>query len=148
MFTNLQPRLGSWTRGLFSSVVVVLGASATALWGATYNVAGDFSSIQAAHDAASSGDTILVAPGTYVGPITITKAIVLASHFLPTGDASFIGITILDGGGGSFVIQIPAGAEEPCCSHGPHGQFRAGFRRGPVLATLRTAGHARDGSQR
>jgi len=75
-------------------------------------VPGQFPSIQAAHDAANSGDTILVDPGTYVGQITITKAITLASHFLTTGDESFIGSTILDGGNGSFVIEIPASAED------------------------------------
>jgi hypothetical protein len=79
---------------------------------AIINVPGDVSSIQAAHDAASSGDTILVAPGTYAGPITITKAITLASHYAPTGDESYIGTTILDGGGGPFVIEIPTGAED------------------------------------
>ena len=78
---------------------------------AVVSVPGDFSSIQAAHDAASSGDTILPAPGTYTERITITKAITLASQFLTTGDASFIGTTILDGGGAAFVIEIPHGAE-------------------------------------
>ena len=79
---------------------------------AIVSVPGNFSTIQAAHDAASSGDTILVAPGTYVGQITITKAITLASHFLTTGDSSFIATTILDGGGAAFVIEIPSGAED------------------------------------
>jgi hypothetical protein len=36
----------------------------------------------------------------------------VTSHFLTTGDASFIGTTILDGGGGAFVIAIPADAED------------------------------------
>ena len=36
----------------------------------------------------------------------------------------------------------------PCCSHRHHADFRAGFRRASGLATLRTAGPARDGSQR
>ncbi len=102
----------SLRRRLLSAAVLAWSVSATALWGATLNVPGDFSSIQAAHDFASFGDTVLVAPGTYVGQITITKAITLASHFLPTGDESFIGTTILDGGGGPFVIRIPAGAED------------------------------------
>jgi hypothetical protein len=75
-------------------------------------VPGDFSSIQAAHDAANSGDTILVDPGTYVGQITISKAITLASQYLTTGDESYIGTTILDGGGNAFVIEIPAGSED------------------------------------
>ena len=102
---------------LFALATVVLASSqfafvfATAPSGATLNVPGDFPSIQEAHDAASSGDTILVAPGTYVGQITITKAITLASHFLTTGDESFITTTILDGGGAAFVIEIPSSAE-------------------------------------
>jgi nitrous oxidase accessory protein NosD len=79
---------------------------------AIINVPGDFASIQAAHDAADSGDTILVAPGTYMGPITITKAVTLASQFLTTGDKSFITSTVLDGGGGEFVVEIPRGAED------------------------------------
>ena len=96
---------------LLTAMVLAGSVSAADLWGATLNVPADFPSIQAAHDAASSGDTVLVAPGTYNGQITITKAITLASHFLLTGDESFIGTTILDGGG-SFVIRIPAGAED------------------------------------
>jgi hypothetical protein len=79
---------------------------------AIINVPGDFAAIQAAHDAASSGDTILVAPGTYTGPITISKAVTLASQYLLTGDESFIRSTVLDGGGGEFVIEIPSGAED------------------------------------
>ncbi len=79
---------------------------------AIINVPGDFSTIQAAHDAASSGDTILVEPGTYTGQITITKAITLASQFLTTGEERFIATTVLDGGGAAFVIEIPSGAED------------------------------------
>ena len=84
----------------------------SAVASATLNVPRDFASIQEAHDAASTGDTILVAPGTYVGQITITKAITLASQYLTTGDESFINRTILDGGGAAFVIEIPSGAED------------------------------------
>jgi parallel beta-helix repeat protein len=79
--------------------------------GTTFNVPGDFSSIQAAHETADSGDTILVAPGTYIGPIFISKAITVASHFLVSGDEDFVRSTILDGGGGAFVITIPSGVE-------------------------------------
>jgi hypothetical protein len=89
----------------------VMGPSQTAQF-ARLDVPGEFSSIQEAHDAASSGDTILVAPGTYVGQITITKAITLASQYLTSGDESFIGTTILDGGGASYVIEIPSSAED------------------------------------
>jgi hypothetical protein len=75
-------------------------------------VPGDFSSIQAAHEAASAGDTILVAPGTYVGQVTITKAITLTSHYVAGGDENLIGATILDGDGGAFVIEVAASAED------------------------------------
>ena len=77
----------------------------------TLRVPQDFSTIQAAHDAAKSGDTILVAPGTHVGQITISKAITLASHYVPTGDEAFIATTILDGGGAAFVIRVQRGGE-------------------------------------
>lgn len=76
------------------------------------NVPGEFSSIQAAHDAAQSGDTVIVEPGVHVGQIVITKAITLASRFLTTGDPGYIDSTILDGDNGEFVIDIPSGSEE------------------------------------
>ena len=96
---------------LLAVMLLAWSAFNTELWGATFNVPADFSSIQAAHNAANSGDTFLVAPGTNNGQIIITKAITLASHFLQTGDESFIGTTILDGGG-AYVIRIPATAED------------------------------------
>ena len=46
-------------------VLVCYGMSAQA---ATLNVPGDYATIQSAIDAASPGDTVLVADGTYVGP--------------------------------------------------------------------------------
>jgi chitodextrinase len=112
MVTKQRLMFCSLGRGLLSATVLALSVSASALWAATINVPGDFPSIQAAHDAAISGDTVLVAPGTYVGQITITKAITVASHFLTTGDEGYIGATILDGGGGSYVIRIPADAQD------------------------------------
>lgn len=72
----------------------------------------DQRTIQAAIDSAQTGDVVLVSPGTYVGQITITKAITLASEFLPTGDERFIAATTLDGGGGASVIEIPAGTAD------------------------------------
>jgi parallel beta-helix repeat protein len=79
---------------------------------AMLNVPGEYPTIQAAHDAASSGDTILLQPGVYVEQITISKAITLGSLYLTTGDESYISTTILDGGNSSYTISIPSGAEE------------------------------------
>ncbi|MEN8184478.1 MAG: right-handed parallel beta-helix repeat-containing protein, partial [Myxococcota bacterium] len=80
--------------------------------GATLEVPGDFSSIQAAHDAAQSGDLILVAPGSYRENLTLTTAVTLGSWFVTTGDPAYVDTTILDGDGGAAVIKIPASAEE------------------------------------
>ncbi len=53
-------------------------------------------SIQAAINLASKGDTVLVAPGTYVGNLQIIgKTIIIGSHYLTTGDTSYISSTIL-----------------------------------------------------
>jgi chitodextrinase len=75
-------------------------------------VPGDYASIQAAHDAATSGDTILLQPGVYVEQIIITKAITLASLYVTTGDESYIAATVLDGGNRPYTISIPSDAED------------------------------------
>ena len=65
----------------------------------TIRVPQDFTTIQAAINAAQNGNTVLVAPGTYPGGITITgKTITLASYFHTTGDPSYINTTTISGG--------------------------------------------------
>ncbi|MCZ6594159.1 MAG: metallophosphoesterase, partial [Bacteroidetes bacterium] len=71
------------------------------------NVPADYSTIQAAFNAASDGDTILVAPGIYQEAIEMAnKSVILASWFLTTEDTSYISQTMLDGNGGNAVITI------------------------------------------
>ena len=61
-------------------------------------VSGEFE-IPAARDAARSGDTVRVAPGTYREHLKIGgKNIILASDFLTTRDARTIEATVLAGG--------------------------------------------------
>ncbi|MFC7177068.1 right-handed parallel beta-helix repeat-containing protein [Halosegnis marinus] len=77
-----------------TALVVLSGATPFALVGtasaATLTVddsgGADYTTIQAAVNAASDGDTILVAPGTYAGDITIDKRLTLRGD---TGDSSF-----------------------------------------------------------
>jgi hypothetical protein len=61
----------------------------------------DYTTIQAAVDAAGYGDTILVAQGRYEENVIIqgnSKAITLASHYIFTGDTNDINNTIIDAG--------------------------------------------------
>ena len=82
---------------------ISLGSTQTVI-----NVPSIYSTIVAALNAASNGDTILVAPGTYQEAIEMpNKSLVLASLFLITEDTSFISQTILDGNGGTRVIYVP-----------------------------------------
>ena len=71
-----------------------------------------FATIQTAIDSSSDSDTVLVAVGTYVENIDFDgKNIVIGSHFLTTGDTSFISQTIIDGDSSGTVVSIVNGED-------------------------------------
>jgi len=64
----------------------------------TIHVPGDYTTIQAAIDAAVNGDLVLVAEDTYYENINFNgKGITVASHFLIDVDTSHISNTVIDG---------------------------------------------------
>lgn len=64
----------------------------------TIAIPNDYSTIQGGINAAQSGDTILVSPGTYAENIDYGgKDLVIGSLLLTTGDTSYISQTIIDG---------------------------------------------------
>jgi parallel beta-helix repeat protein len=66
--------------------------------------------IQAAINVALSGDTVLVARGTYTGGVVIAgKSVTLASLYVVTGDTNDIALTTLTGSGTILAIQPTAG---------------------------------------
>ena len=57
------------------SVCVLSSATFATTWTVDDDGAADFDNIQAAIDAASNGDEIIVMPGTYIGSVVFKRAI-------------------------------------------------------------------------
>ena len=84
------------------SVFMVVPVFAT-----TINIPADYPTIQAGIDAASDGDTVLVAAGTYTENINYNgKNIVVGSLYLTTQDTSYISSTIIDGNDAGSVVTF------------------------------------------
>ncbi len=61
-------------------------------------VPGSYTTIQSAINAASNGDTVLVAPGTYYEHLNTNGSnVVLGSWYLTTADPTYVGATVIDG---------------------------------------------------
>ena len=77
------------------TALLLISASA---FSATINVPADETTIQAALDATGPDDTVLVAPGIYYENVTFPgHDVVLASHYVVSGDSADIVNTIIDG---------------------------------------------------
>ncbi len=95
---------------LFPIIILVSGIFALSqkTKAATITVPDDYPTIQAAIDAASAGDTIVVRSGTFHEDLSLDKALTLTAENYDVDDPAN-NTTIIDGGGASAVISIPAG---------------------------------------
>ena len=83
---------------LINSALLVIFLFVCRANGTILNVPADYSTIQAAINAASNGDTVLVAQGRYYENINfLGKNILVTSQFLNNNDVQYISTTIIDG---------------------------------------------------
>ena len=94
------------------TTIVVLFLIFQNLYSKTIKIPNDQPNIQVGIVSSSSGDTILVSPGTYYENINFNgKNIVLGSLFLTTGDTSYISQTIIDGNQQGCVVVFENGED-------------------------------------
>jgi len=123
----------NWRRTLSIAVAVVLwrGPSNSAIAATTWDVPGDFPTIQAAIDAAAPGDTIRVGPGLYVGTVRFNgKAVTVQSTHGPEA-------TTLDGNGATVVGIGPGGELIGFTITGGSAPFGAGMEVDGVGSLIR-----------
>jgi parallel beta-helix repeat protein len=110
-------------------LILLLSVSVTGI-AATINVPVDQPTIQAAIDAAKTGDRVLVAPGTYFENINFAgKAIVLSS----SGGKK---VTIIDGGHAGSVVTFNSGEGQKSALHGFTLQNGSGEEGGGIYIYL------------
>ena len=91
------------------TLIITLLAAAPSM-ATVIEVPGDYSNIQAAINAGSDDDTVLVHPGIYYQNIGFNgHNVVLGSQFLTTGNSDYISTTIIDGAGAGSVITLTSG---------------------------------------
>jgi len=91
-------------------IILALSFNATFLCANIINVPGDQPNIQAAINASSTGDTVLVQPATYNEHLNFNgKAITVGSLFLTTADENYISSTIINGSGSGSCVKFSSG---------------------------------------
>jgi len=92
------------------AIILIVGVWIELVDATIIDIPADFPTIQQGINATSDADTVLVQPGTYVENINFNgHNIVLGSLFLTTGDTTYIGQTVIDGGSAGTVVTIENG---------------------------------------